>query len=292
MELLVAMGIMAVIIPAIITAIISSREGFFSYEKIDKIEAQLKNTKEAILVIRDRGFEHIETNGIFHINEENGTFYLRPDKFTDANDITTEIVIESVLRDANQTIVSNGMYLDPSVKKITIKAYTSSNFKENKQLTLFLTRYLLNSSFSQDKTVEFENGTFNNTKLDSLPNEQITLKENVNEGSYESAPIDLGSKVVINSIMPKFITPINTAIKYQISVSKAVNNNCIESESFFTGPDGTPNSFYMGTQMVVYDTDNALYENPERCFRYKAFLSTETINISPILDAFHVNFSP
>lgn len=110
-------------------------------------------------------------------------------------------------------------------------------------------------------------------------------------GTFVSAPIDATTSAAFNSFIPTFTQPNQTTIKFQVAVANAVNNSCTNALYSFVGPDGTSTSFFTGQgQIPLLSSGN--YQNPGRCFKYKAYFSTQDISSSPVLFDASVNFSP
>lgn len=116
----------------------------------------------------------------------------------------------------------------------------------------------------------------------------------VESGTYESATFDAGYETVFNRIIPNVSTPSGTLIQFQVAGADPVNGSCSGATFTFTGPDGTSGSYYSSTQTTALSLDNngSGYENPARCFRYKAFLSTTNYNTTPIVNDVIINYSP
>jgi type II secretory pathway pseudopilin PulG len=290
-ELLVTMALMAIILPAIIGGFISSQEGRSQEMKIRIAKEELSNALEAILLIKDKGFENISTNGLFYLTKINNSFSLTNQKSQNVNGVNTSVLIEPVYRSADQTIVSENGILDPVTKKITLTVFWDGMFQNELKTTLFLTRNSPNASFIQTLKSEFETGTLNEVKINNQDDGEITLLTNRTAGYYESSVVDLGQSTTLNTINPKVQTPLDTQVLFQLSLTDAPSDNCQDAPTSFTGPDGSPDSFYTGAQMVRFEDDGQGFENPGRCFKYRAFLTSQNSANSPIFESFQVNFS-
>lgn len=61
----------------------------------------------------------------------------------------------------------------------------------------------------------------------------------------------------------------------------------------FLGPDGTASTYYTPSgSPVLLDDDGSGYENPGRCFRYKAFFDSTDQNQTAVIQDMTVNYSP
>ncbi len=114
----------------------------------------------------------------------------------------------------------------------------------------------------------------------------------VEAGMYESATFDAGYSTIMNYFDPDFIQPANTFIQFQVAIADPVGGSCNGVSFNFTGPDGTANTYYTANDMIALQDDGTGYENPGRCFRYRAFLSTVDYNQTPVLEQVIVNYSP
>lgn len=111
-------------------------------------------------------------------------------------------------------------------------------------------------------------------------------------GMYESATFDVGYSTAFNRFITQDILPPNTTISYQIAIANAVAGNCTGANYIFVGPDGTPSTFYTGEDLIPFDDDDAGYENPGRCFRYRSYLETIDTSSTPVFEEAIVNYSP
>lgn len=113
------------------------------------------------------------------------------------------------------------------------------------------------------------------------------------EGTYESSTFDFGKAVALNRLSPVTAVPASTNIKFQIAGADPVNGSCIGATFTFVGPDGTSGSFFPATGgPIPFSDDGAGFENPSRCVRYKAFLSTTDYNVTPSIQDVTINYSP
>jgi len=101
-----------------------------------------------------------------------------------------------------------------------------------------------------------------------------------NSGTLTSSTFDTGTDSTFYTTLnwqPTSQTA-DTHVKFQI----AGNNN---NETWnFTGPDGTANSFYETAGITINEINNKRY------VRYKAFLSTDDNNVTPVLTSINLNY--
>ena len=111
-------------------------------------------------------------------------------------------------------------------------------------------------------------------------------------GIYESATFDVGYSTAFNRIIPTYVAPVNTSIQFQVAAADAISGSCAGVTYVFTGPDGTNSTYYTDDDGIVFNNDDVGYENPARCFRYRAYLSTSDSSATPLMEALSINYSP
>lgn len=119
-------------------------------------------------------------------------------------------------------------------------------------------------------------------------------------GTFESAPFDPGYSTAYN----RFVADVNqpglgtTSIKLQVGVTAPSGGSCPTTSSSYTylGPDGTSGTYYTPVGGIISGlipiTTSSNYSNPNRCFRYKSWLSTTDQTQGPSLYDMTVNYSP
>lgn len=113
-----------------------------------------------------------------------------------------------------------------------------------------------------------------------------------NSGTFESSIFDAGYTTAFNYVIATLVVPNQTTARFQVAVADAVNGSCTATTYFFVGPDGTSNTFYTSEGPLVLNDDDAGYENPGRCFKYKVFLETNDFGSTPVMEDFLINYSP
>lgn len=117
----------------------------------------------------------------------------------------------------------------------------------------------------------------------------------VDDGTFESRPIDIGYSTAFNYIIFDTVLPVATSVSYQVAVADAKNGSCEEAAGVtydFLGPDGTADTFYSTEGSIFMNNDNIGYENPGRCFKYKVFLHTDDTLSTPVFREAIINYSP
>lgn len=174
-ELMVAMGIMAIMLPALVTAFFAARGGNTQREARLNATASVREAKEAIRVVRDAGWENIEAVTLgapYHPVVTNNTWTLVSGVETvdPLYMMTRQVVLGPAYRDGANNLVTTGGLLDPSVKHVII--------------TVSWGNFLLSSSSSEYYLMRFENLTWAQTTLSDFNagTQEGTLTTNVAGG--------------------------------------------------------------------------------------------------------------
>jgi type II secretory pathway pseudopilin PulG len=118
-ELLLTIGISAILFPALLSGFVSTRTGRASAEQRLIALAYHKEAQEALRVIAANGWESNISNGTFHPVESGTSWALVAGSETLNGTYTRQIVISDVYRDGNGDIAGSGT-LDTSTKRATI----------------------------------------------------------------------------------------------------------------------------------------------------------------------------
>jgi len=201
-ELLVAMALTAVLLPALITGVVASREGKVQQKERLTAVSRVREAREALLAIRGSGWSNVAVNGDYHPVVLNSVWALAPGS-EEVNNQTRLIRIEDAYRDANGALVTQGGEIDPSTKKITISASWSALFPSSVTSVYYLTR-LTNRVFSESSEVDFLKGTQTNTVVTNTSGGEVTLgaggRGNWCEPSLTITALDLPKNGVANAI--------------------------------------------------------------------------------------------
>jgi type II secretory pathway pseudopilin PulG len=128
-ELLVAMGIMALILPALITAFFSARGGRVADAQRLQAAGLVREAKEAVRIVRDSGWSNLPDSTVtppisYHPAVIGSTWGLASGEETIDTEIglKRKILFSSVYRDGlgNLTTTETGNTLDPSVKHVEV----------------------------------------------------------------------------------------------------------------------------------------------------------------------------
>lgn len=179
-ELLLAIGLLAIVIPSILTIFVVSRQGKPQQQERTKAVAALQEAEEAVRVIRQTGWTNIadKTSGAnYHpvISGNNWTLDDGEETIDAGTGLTRTVVIDDVYRSSAGAIVpeGDGATLDPSSKKVTITVSWDKPYASSLSTTTYLTRYLDNVVWTQTTTDDFSLGTVDSTQVVSTTGTSI-----------------------------------------------------------------------------------------------------------------------
>ena len=186
-ELLVAMGLLAIVMPALLAGLALSTQSNQRHEKRQQAQAILNETQEALRAIRASGWATIANPGTYHPVLQAGEWQLATGSATQ-NGFTSTVTISAVRRSSasdSGTIVQTGGWIDPSTVKID---YTVSWQTENPlsiSASTYMTRYLDNLTHSETTVAEFTGITGNKsvlqgTTITNTSGGEVTLSNSAN----------------------------------------------------------------------------------------------------------------
>ncbi len=156
-EILLVIGISAIILPGLMTGLVASRESIPQQEQRVRAIALLKETEVSLRNIRDSSWEEFAINGTYHPVIASNRWALVANSTLTAEGITQQIVISDVYRQ-NGAIVTSGGTLDPSTKKVDIAISWIQPQSGSVNSTMYLTR---TENFTHQETTQaqFSTGT-------------------------------------------------------------------------------------------------------------------------------------
>lgn len=186
-ELLLAIGLSAVILPALLTGFVASREGKAQHGQRTGAVALLKATVEAVRSVREKGWSNFANNGTFYpeISGSSWTLTTCSPTCPTVNGFNRQIVISDVQRgtcpgpDCGK-IVTTGGTTDPSTKKAVVTVSWGNPYLSSTTSTLYLTRYLGNNAFTETTQAQFNLGTKSDTTVTNTSGGEVIL----GPGSY------------------------------------------------------------------------------------------------------------
>jgi type II secretory pathway pseudopilin PulG len=111
-------------------------------------------------------------------------------------------------------------------------------------------------------------------------------------GTIDSTASDSGKLTTYNSFFAsETVNPPTTDIQFQVAVAGDAGANCASATYKFVGPDGTEATKFATSSGSIPLSGPTGYQNPGRCFKYRAYLTTQDTNQTPTLKDFNINFS-
>ncbi|MBI2405011.1 hypothetical protein HYV22_02425 [Candidatus Gottesmanbacteria bacterium] len=239
-ELLVAIGIATILLPALLTGFVASREGKAQGRQRADAVAILVEAREAVRIVRDRGWTEFAVNGTFHPVVLGSTWVLSAGGET-VSGFTRSIAISDVLRDANGVIVSSGGSVDPSTKQVAITVSWNSPLPSDVSDTFYLTRFT-NRIFVQTTKADFTAGTKTNVIVTDTDGGEVTLAAGGRADwcgpNLSITPLDLPKSGVANAI---------TAIEGRVFAGTGENASGISFANIGISNTNPPAAAVLGT---------------------------------------------
>ncbi len=202
-EIIVAIGITAILLPALATGLVASRQG--KPQQIQRSEATslLQEAGEAVRVARETGWTAFAVNETYHPVVSGNTWTLALGSET-TNGYTRSIVISDVFRDGTGKIVTSGGTHDPSTKEIMATVSWLTPLPSEVSSVSYVTRYLDNLLFTQSTTADFTAGTLAGTAVSTTAGGEIVLgaggQGNWCEPNLSLGQMDLPKNGVANAL--------------------------------------------------------------------------------------------
>lgn len=173
-EFIIAIGVSAIFLPALLTGLTASRNG--KAQEKQRLEAITiaKETEEAVRVVREKGWSAVAPTGTYHPIISNNSWSFAPNS-DQVNGFTRSVLIESVYRNTNGQIVPNGGTLDASTIKATTTVSWGLPYISSINSIQYLTRYQNNASFIQTSKADFDAGLADGTVTTDITGGEVTL---------------------------------------------------------------------------------------------------------------------
>lgn len=180
-EVLVAMGVMALMMPALITAFFSARSGTGQLKTRLLATEQVREAKEALRLVRDAGWENLEAvveGDPYHpeVVANNWALAAGQETVDPLLSMTREIELLPAYRDGsgNLTSAAAGNTLDPSVKRVLITVSWGSFIPSTVVSDYYLMRFE-NLTWIQTLVADWEAGVQAGTVVTSTDDGEVVL---------------------------------------------------------------------------------------------------------------------
>lgn len=198
-ELLLTIGLAALLMPVIVIGLMTARDGKPQQEKRVQSVALMKETIAAVTNMRDNDwttFTSLAQNTPYHPTIIANKWTLQNGVATTSAGLIQSVIISDVYRTSSGAIASNpvGNILDPSTKKIDISISWVKPIPSSTTAVLYLTRTL---NFTQTHTTrnDYLPGIITNSQITTTSDGEIKLGNNNRakwcSPSFASATIDL-----------------------------------------------------------------------------------------------------
>lgn len=193
-EVLVALGVAAAVMPAIVTAFFVSRGGTEQEQNRMIANSLNRENKDILTLIKERDWTNISTNGVYHIEKINNSWELVAGEDAGINEkFTRSITIQDAYRDALGKLALSGT-IDPSTKSITSTVTWSEPYLSNISTQFYVMR-LENLPYMETTVTDFNRGLLTATQVINNAGGEVILANNNYakwcSPSLSSATIDL-----------------------------------------------------------------------------------------------------
>ena len=269
-EVLVAIGLAGIMLPALLTALVTSNAARPTVKQQLAATLIMQQMTEEVRAMRNASWSNISSNGVSHPTDTGSNFILSSGPTT-VGDFTYQLEISDVGRVLDSSIVDRGGVTDPSTKRIIETVSWSSPHPSSISSTLYLSRWQNGNSWTQTSAADFDNDTVLNVTFTNVSGGEAELTPGKSSGTLESQTFDAGSDASFNYLDFNDEIPSGTNIKIQV----ATNND--NSTWNYIGPDGTNTSFFTSPGGIPLQVVNGRY------FRYQVSFSTSNTSL-PSLD--------
>ncbi len=201
-ELLVALAVASILIPAVTGGFIASREGKAQGRQRMEATARVREASDAVRVVRDAGWAGVAVSGTYHPEITGDTWTLAQGPVS-VNGYTESITIADVRRSGAGTIVETGGTVDPSTKLVTVTVSWGTPIASDVTDRFYITR-LTNLSWVQTTQEDFDAGIKTNVITTNLNGGEVTLgaggKGDWCSPNLSIAAVDLPKQGVANAV--------------------------------------------------------------------------------------------
>lgn len=173
-EVLFAIALTSIILPALLTGLISSRQSIPQQRQRIQATALLKEAEEVVRNVRNQSWANIATDGTYH-PQISGSRWSLVSGVETVGYFQRSIQISSIERDSNGSIVTSGGTVDPSTKRVFINITWTTPLNSSVNSTMYLTRYSENAVDIVDTFNQFNTGNNNQTTVVNNDDGEIEL---------------------------------------------------------------------------------------------------------------------
>lgn len=241
-EILLAMALTAIILPALLTGLLSSAQGKAQQVQRAQATALLKEAEEAVRNIKERSWADFAVNGTHHpVILSNEWSLASGDENVDG--LTRSVTISDVSRDSNGVIVTSGGTPDPSTKRVYSRVSWGLPYLTHVESTMYLTRYGENGTLLQTTVADFTPGTLNDTIVANNNGGEIELGSGSGAGNWCSPSLSLTTVNLSRQGVPTAVSA--TEINGDVSLITGTGGNASGPtfvNTLLTGDPPTPST--------------------------------------------------
>lgn len=199
LELVLTIGLAALILPGLVSSLVASRDGKPQQEQRMQATAVMKETEAAVKSVRDDDWTTLSglSKGVsYHPIISSNRWSLASGTGSTSAGFTQNVVLSNVYRNSSGAIVAtaSGNILDPSTIKADVTVSWTTPNASSLTSTLYLTR-MSNLSYTHSTQAQFNAGTTVNTQVTNDSGGEVKLANNNKakwcSPSFASATIDL-----------------------------------------------------------------------------------------------------
>jgi type II secretory pathway pseudopilin PulG len=277
-EVLVAIALVGIMLPALSAAIISSSDSRPEATAQLNAASLLQQITEATRSVREAGWSNIASDGTYHPVVSGSSWTLSSGSGTSGN-FTDQVVISDVERDSGGNIVSSGGTVDPSTKLVVATVSWTRPISSSISSDMYLTRWQSESSWTQTTVADFSGDTLSNTVVTNVSGGEVQLSPGQSSGTLTSSTFDAGGNAGFNYLGFTSVVPAGTTLQFQVAAN---NDNATWN---YVGPDGSSSSYFSSPGAIPLSLAS------DRYFRYQATLSGSA-GSTPVIDDVSLGYSP
>lgn len=259
-ELLIAFGLAAIVIPAILVGIMATRSGRAQHDQRVEAISMLKNSQEAVRSIIQRDWALLPASGTYHPVVSGNVWILSSGSQVE-NGYTTAVVISDVYRDSAGAIVTAGGTLDQSTKKVVTSVSWSTPMNTSVTATSFFSRHK-NLAYQETTAAQFGQGTLSNLQITNDSGGEIKLSNNNKakwcSPAFNAATIDLPDGPPVAVAATASAVSVNTPNDAYVVVSPLTTNSIKMAHVNVTANIATPSTSLRGK----FTLNPSEYSNP------------------------------
>jgi type II secretory pathway pseudopilin PulG len=161
-EVLVAIALTGIMLPALATALVAAHAGKATSGQQLQAESLMREGTEAVRSVREKGWSNIATDGTYHPVISGSAWALSAGSET-IGSFTRSIVISTPQRNSSGVIVTSGGTNDPSTKHVVVTVSWTTPTNSSIASDAYLTRWQNNTVWTQTTQADFTGGTLTNT---------------------------------------------------------------------------------------------------------------------------------